>query len=390
VLIVVAHVQGNDRSRFSSFMTATGTGSGAVVFTDSTATTTARDMGIRGRDSFTAVAATTLSASRKPKGTSLITPPASLEHGGAFDDGHDPAEPRLGLSTLSPVDSDVSNCEGSVSSADFRNLDSTGAITPALLAKHHLSDMLLANGPLAIRHIMAHLTQTVPGFSAMPAAKARRIVVAALEGRGGNGSLAGPDGNAVFEKIGWGRWSAHIKGQAPQAALRVLSPEDEYQHPNAISILNSTGRSRKQPTSQDWKYEPNTRDMDDDMMDKMSMDGDDMSSSRSVSEDEVMHGLDDEDTDVEDWESAFPALQAASYGKSPGPWSGPSFTISPHVYSGGYSGTSKPSLPQRHDIPILRRPELRDRLQQITGDKAKNEDSAERAAVEALLQLRSI
>jgi hypothetical protein len=32
----------------------------------------------------------------------------------------------------------------------FAGLDAAGAITPGLLAKHHLPDILLAHGPLAI------------------------------------------------------------------------------------------------------------------------------------------------------------------------------------------------------------------------------------------------
>lgn len=81
-----------------------------------------------------------------------------------------------------------------------------------MLAKHHLPEILLANGPMAIRHVLGHLTQSVPGFSRIPPAKARRIVVSALESRGGGGI----NGDVLFEKVGWGRWDARMRGQPPR------------------------------------------------------------------------------------------------------------------------------------------------------------------------------
>ena len=66
-------------------------------------------------------------------------------------------------------------------------LDASNAITPAMLAKHHLPGIMLGNGPRPIRYVMGELTQSVPGFSRIPPAKARRLVVAALESRDGGG-----------------------------------------------------------------------------------------------------------------------------------------------------------------------------------------------------------
>lgn len=108
----------------------------------------------------------------------------------------------------------------------LRALDSTSAITPTLLATHHLPDILLAHGPLAIRHIMGYLTTSVPGFSGIPSTKARRLVVGALEGRGGASGEAtgGVDGEVVFEKVGWGKWDAHAKGQPSRNSQRQVSP----------------------------------------------------------------------------------------------------------------------------------------------------------------------
>lgn len=104
--------------------------------------------------------------------------------------------------------------------------DASSSITPALLAKHHLPGILLQNGPLAIRHITAHLIASLPGFSTIPPAKQRRIVVGALEGRGGcsgvYGEVGGVDGNVIFEKVGWGRWDARRKGDPSRE--RVAAP----------------------------------------------------------------------------------------------------------------------------------------------------------------------
>ncbi|RPB28345.1 hypothetical protein L211DRAFT_751284, partial [Terfezia boudieri ATCC MYA-4762] len=75
------------------------------------------------------------------------------------------------------------------------------AITPSLLAKHYLPGILLQHGPLAIRHLTAYLIASIPGFSNIPPAKQRRLVVGALEAGGVNGDV-------IFEKVGWGRWDA--------------------------------------------------------------------------------------------------------------------------------------------------------------------------------------
>ncbi|KAL0257013.1 DNA-binding proteins Bright/BRCAA1/RBP1 and proteins containing BRIGHT domain [Diplodia seriata] len=99
-----------------------------------------------------------------------------------------------------------------LSSAALSGLEAADTITPTMLAKHHLPDILLNNGPVAIRHVLMNLAQSVPGFSRIPQAKARRLVVAALESRT-VGSSAVSEGEVVFEKVGWGRWDAYIMGQ---------------------------------------------------------------------------------------------------------------------------------------------------------------------------------
>ncbi|KAL1392754.1 putative Sin3 binding protein-domain-containing protein [Phyllosticta capitalensis] len=114
------------------------------------------------------------------------------------------------------VDSDVELLDAGqhpapLSSAALSGLEAEATITPAMLARHHLADIVLNNGPVAIKHILMNLAQTVPGFSRIPQAKARRLVVAALESRTAAASI--PDGETAFEKVGWGRWDAYIVGQ---------------------------------------------------------------------------------------------------------------------------------------------------------------------------------
>lgn len=116
------------------------------------------------------------------------------------------------------------------------------AITPSLLAKHYLPGILLQHGPLAIRHLTAYLIASIPGFSNIPPAKQRRLVVGALEGRGGSsgtgessGALAagGVNGDVIFEKVGWGRWDARKKGDPP----REIVPRGPNQGVPGISLL---------------------------------------------------------------------------------------------------------------------------------------------------------
>ena len=130
---------------------------------------------------------------------------------------------------------------GSALSLDHGTLagcDTTGAITPSLLAKHYLPEILLNHGPLAIRHVMGYLTTSVPGFSGIPPAKARRLVVGALEGRGSSGESGGSHCDVEFEKVGWGRWDAKRRGQPSKHDRGIRRPSPtatRHQHPSLRS-----------------------------------------------------------------------------------------------------------------------------------------------------------
>ena len=210
-----------------------------------------------------------------------------------------------------------------LSKTNLSGLDASAAITPAMLAKHHLPGIMLGNGPRPIRYVMGELTQLVPGFARIPPAKARRLVVAALESRHGGGI----DGRVAFCKTGWGRWDAHIKGSSKDSGVgsfndNRLSPsrseQSSYAMSNGDSGVHMSSRrrasghrdhySRGSWTASDLREEDETgMDMDvpENEADKMSMDevlmDDDGSSSTN------------EETDDEDWAAIGPeALREAS------------------------------------------------------------------------------
>jgi hypothetical protein len=194
-------------------------------------------------------------------------------------------------------------------------LDATGDITPALLAKHHLPDILLTNGPLAIRYVLAHLTSTVPGFARIPPAKARRIVVAALESRAGGGI----NGDVVFEKVGWGRWDARYRSQ-PRREVRNNSTDSESAlSPTShgpVDRLRSAGHRRHRRRVSPLSPTGDAYNVSEHEADKMSLDGDDDTNRRRPIP--IIQAPEDSDmTDEEDWESIGPdGLLARPYAVS--------------------------------------------------------------------------
>lgn len=214
-----------------------------------------------------------------------------------------------------------------LSKGALSGLDASAAITPAMLAKHHLPGIMLGNGPRPIRYVMGELTQSVPGFSRIPPAKARRLVVAALESRQGGG----PNGNVTFSKTGWGRWDAHIKGSSRDSGVGSfndghLSPprseRSSYAMSNGDSAVHMaaprahSGR-RKHHSHGSWTAsslrEEDELELDleepENEADNMSLDGEEP---RYVDNDDDSSSMND-DTDDEDWAAVGPAaLRKAS------------------------------------------------------------------------------
>lgn len=368
-------------------------------------TSTARDIPkVHGRESFTALAAMSVPTS-KPR--PLPTPPNSISPS-LPPHGVKPYGTRSGTTpTLENIESDLDLHEGPTGSerdgsargghdVGSPGFDTAGAITPTLLAKHHLPEILLNHGPLAIRHIMGFLTTAVPGFSGIPPAKARRLVVGALEGRGSGGEGGGVKGNVKFEKVGWGRWDARLKGHPARNSRGTQqspppSAPSSYSNGMPIATTDSWDRTRLNAPGSSWAADSAVFSHDDDIdismheADKMSLDDDDEScSSSDAPEDEVMSmGDDPEDiTDDEDWAAVgAAALRAASYSNS-----GPRGTF---LTSGIYNGISRngggPSITAlAKSVPMHTQPNFDLSAFGMTSD------SQEREAIEALLRLGSV
>ncbi|KAI9862792.1 MAG: DNA-binding proteins Bright/BRCAA1/RBP1 and proteins containing BRIGHT domain [Trichoglossum hirsutum] len=305
--------------------------------------------------------------------------------------------------------------------SDAAGLDAAGAITPALLAKHHLSEILLAHGPLAIRHVMGYLTTSVPGFSRIPPAKARRLVVGALEGRGNGGENGEFSGDVLFEKVGWGRWDARIKGQPPrenrgiqQSSLIGGDPSPPASVPSSYSIggfpiPNGAGwmeRSRTDQPSTSWAGDSAVFSHDDDIdptyqeditmleheADKMSLDGDDSCSSSEAPEDgPVLEEELDDITDDEDWaQIGAAALRQGGFPVTAG--SGYNY-LSNHVHSGDRGGgPSLSALAKSMPSNFIHNP--REQPDYVgfshTASFGVGSNSQEREAIEALVRLSSV
>ncbi|KOS18765.1 Protein STB3 [Escovopsis weberi] len=341
------------------------------------------------RDNLTAVAAWGDQATTVTRSRDLPTPPNSIS----------PALPAHGLKAqlerhkLEPIDSDL-DLQSIASSSGRRSsspsLESAGAITSGMLAKYYLPDVLLNHGPLAIRHIMGYLTTSVPGFSCIPPTKARRVVVGALEGRGGEGG--GPAGDVLFEKVGWGRWDARRKGQA--ARKRQSTPPSgpsSYTAGIPISRMGGSGQDRVKPRfagsigGESLVLSHDDRDVSSMLeheADKMSMDGSASASCSEAPDDDVPMNDDPEDvTDDEDWAAVgAAALRAESYPHMAAARSGHD-ALSPNTYTTGGLRNFSAS-----HYGMARPPQASFDFSAFAGPS----DAQELEAVEALLRLGSV
>lgn len=298
------------------------------------------------------------------------------------------------------------------------SVDSAGAITPAMLAQHHLPEIMLHQGPLAIRHVMGCLTTSVPGFARIPPAKARRLVVAALEGRGCDQQQQQQQqykqNDVIYEKVGWGRWDARRVGDSPRHNNQFLEPSppsslpNSFQQQGGVQIpgrrdnwspyygTSMTGDSAVFSYSEEYGKHRDDASMLEDEADKMSLDGEDNNGYLSVSE--AAPDNDDDDipdnewgeedvTDEEDWaQIGADALRARSL--NAGSASASAFDAKRHQFpsmntamargSGGGPAASNLAKSVPQSVPI----------KQLGFNLP--DDREERAAVEALLRLGSM
>lgn len=364
-------------------------------------TSSARDIPMTsGRDSLAAVAARSVPVTKNQNHT-LPTPPNSLSpslpphgmqpHGLRLTKAH---LDMVGVESDLDLGHESSGHDGSgLEDHDVRStsgFDTAGKITSNMLAKFHLPEILLNNGPLPIRHIMGYLHTSVPGFSGIPPTKARRLVVGALEGRGSGGAMGGLNGDVKFEKVGWGRWDAKIKGKSGRrGGHRSPPPSIPCSYSIGVPIVSSGvsfDRTRLNAPDSSWAGDSAAFSHDDDVMmaedeaDKMSLDGS-CSSSEAPPEEDVMEDDPDDVTDEEDWCAVgAAALRASSYSRS-GP--GGAF-LNSRVHNGG--GPSISTLAKSVPMCTSLQPTNNVRLSAF----ATASNSQEREAVEALLRLGSV
>lgn len=256
-----------------------------------------------------------------PTGT-LLTPPSSISPTLSAHKRR-PAMPMSGrVDTPETMDIDLQDAVEHAAAQDqpsalskeaLAGLDATRQITAAMLAKHHLPAIIVGHGAMPIREMMAHLTHSVPGFSGLAPAKARRLVVAALEHRAGGGM----HGEVKFEKVGWGRWSVAASSQprgVPIGSLRggtgTTPPASMDSAAGGLQIPKL--RKERDEYQGSWNAgswsPPHKMGEDEEMADQMSLDGsDDSSDSDSASDMDLGEDLDD-DTDQEDWATLGPQV----------------------------------------------------------------------------------
>lgn len=199
-------------------------------------------------------------------------------------------------------------------------LDATRQITALMLARNYLPDIIVGHGAMPIREMMAHLTQSVPGFSGLPPAKARRLVVAALEHRAGGGL----HGEVKFEKVGWGRWSVAGSGtQARGMPIGSARSGNRQTPPASVDSIRGSAQTRKVRNTCDvysgsWNagsWSPHRQDEDEEMADNMSLDGSEGSTESELESDMDLEADLNDDTDEEDWAALGPdALRQPHYG----------------------------------------------------------------------------
>ncbi|KAF2125688.1 hypothetical protein P153DRAFT_369698 [Dothidotthia symphoricarpi CBS 119687] len=257
-----------------------------------------------------------------PETGSLLTPPSSISP------TLRPAYKRRGVSTPGRVHTpdtmeiDLQDAVEHAAAQDqpsalalskeaLAGLDATRQITALLLAKHYLPDIIVGHGAMPIREMMAHLTHSVPGFSGLPPAKARRLVVAALEHRAGGGV----HGQVKFEKVGWGRWSVAPSSQnrgvpiGGSRAGRRNTPPASMDSPacRGLQIPRLRHEASRDVYSGSWaagSWSPphNQHSEDDEMADQMSLDDSDSASDMDLEADLDLN----DDTDQEDWSTMGP------------------------------------------------------------------------------------
>jgi hypothetical protein len=342
---------------------------------------------------------------------SLLTPPSSISPTLSAHKRRQ-ALPAAGrVATPEAMDFDLEDAveharaqdqPSALSKEALAGLDATRQITAAMLAKHHLPAIIAGHGAMPIREMMAHLTHSVPGFSGLAPAKARRLVVAALEHRAGGGM----HGEVKFEKVGWGRWS--VAGSSQACGFPIGSLRGGASGTPPASVDSTAGglhipklRQERDTYQGSWNAgswsPPHKMEEDEEMADQMSLDGsDDSLESDSASDMELGEDLDD-DTDQEDWAAMGPQTTRETHRgprrehrdynylsrtQSSNPRYRSISTQGHSVPQGAYQGPFSSRTPALGGTPV---PSLK-----FTASPTVTGSGAERDAIEALLSMGSM
>lgn len=310
-----------------------------------------------------------------------------------------------------------------LSKGALSGLENAESITPAMLAKDYLPRIILGHGPIAIRHVMGCLTQSVPGFSRIQPAKARRLVVAALENRAGGGH----DGSIEFEKVGWGRWDAHLKGQKPGVRANTihedkLSPPASEPSSYAVSHSGSaypiTKNQHRPGEVLGRSWTGSSMPSFDEGLEDMSMSDENEADNMSLDESDVDDSMSDgsgDETEPEDWaaigadalrKASIPTAASGSVRRNynllciPGP------VYNPRRFSSSGSSRQQSILAKSAPLDVRRgshRPSMAPNERHISSSSSSHnylnnngtsmdvdQTSQEREAVEALLRMGSM
>ncbi|ORY12497.1 putative Sin3 binding protein-domain-containing protein [Clohesyomyces aquaticus] len=270
-----------------------------------------------------------LSAPDRPN--MLLTPPNSISPN-LPPHKHRPGINAAVASTLpAQVDSDIDlqdavehaaaqDQPSALSREALRALESVGEINAEMLAMHYLPGILADQPPLAIRFIMQALCDQLPGWSKIPITKARRLVVAGLEWKKGeerkDETKIPP---VIYEKTGWGKWTSrprlHPSEKRPSVPIGMHgAPHSEPSPPASVDsvggrqISQHTLHHRRDQYSSSWAADSLRSSRDEEMADRMSLDGSEASDSASESDSSDMDLEDDldDDTDMEDLSKIAP------------------------------------------------------------------------------------
>lgn len=96
-----------------------------------------------------------------------------------------------------------------------------GIAVASKVTPERLAHLLLETGPLAIRHITSNLAKQIQGFEKLSLSKQRRLIMSSLD-------QGFEEESIIFEKIGWGQWSA-----------KHVEPDNFIKERNAIRIANA-------------------------------------------------------------------------------------------------------------------------------------------------------